>query len=357
MREMILIQPRRKPGEINPRLEAVLAGSLGHTQKIETAEELYSLENRNILFALDVGMDGVNREYYAMLERIRANAHFFNGCVGGIIADGAGELYTKATARELALSANLSGCSFVGRPLVEATGSLENFNVLAATLETNPQGAYQAAVRTLKEQLESFSFPKSLRPNILALHASNYETSNTLNLWQMVKNHLGGCQITEITLRNGELYDCIGCPYTSCLHMGEQGHCFYGGLIVDQVFPAIEACDALVLLCPNYNDSVGANIAAFINRLTSLYRHRQGRFYDKYLFALVVSGYSGGDLVAQQILGGMNMNKSFLLPARFVLMETANAPGSIRQSPGVEQRAEQFAQNMRSFLVGSGPLC
>ena len=355
MNDITLIQPRQKGCEPNRRLDAVLEHSLHSCETIYTASQLRPMRDRRLLFALDAGQDGVNIEYYSMLARIRADSHLFDGCVAGVISDGSSELYTKSLARELVLSANLAGCTFVGRPLVEATGSMENFNILANTLETDHIGAYESSVRTLISQLENFCCPQTKHPNILALHASNYDTSNTLNLWQMVKKRLDECEITEITLRNGEIHDCNGCPYTVCLHMGEKGRCFYGGAIVETVFPAIEACDALVLLCPNYNDAVSANIAAFINRLTSLYR--QKRFYNKYLFALVVSGYSGGDLVAQQLVSGLNMNKSFLLPARFVLMETANAPGSILHSPGVVERADLFAQNMTSFLVHGKPLC
>ena len=72
-----------------------------------------------------------------------------------------------------------------------------------------------------------------------------------------------------------------------CLHFGEQGGCFYGGVMQDEVYPAVRAADALVLLCPNYNDALSANLTAFINRLTALFR--QTRFYDKAVFAIVVS--------------------------------------------------------------------
>ncbi len=93
--------------------------------------------------------------------------------------------------------------------------------------------------------------------------------------------------------------------------------------------------DGVVMLCPNYNDALSANLTAFINRLTALFR--QTRFYDKALFALVVSGYSGSDLVARQLISAMNMNKSFYVPGRFALLETANDPGGghgAARSPG-----------------------
>ena len=109
-------------------------------------------------------------------------------------------------------------------------------------------------------------------------------------------------------------------------------------------YPAVRKADALVLLCPNYNDALSANLTAFINRLTALFR--QTRFYDKAVFAIVVSGYSGGDIVARQVVAAMNMNKSFFLPQRFALIETANAPGEALALPGIQARLEGFAQNI-----------
>ena len=174
------------------------------------------------------------------------------------------------------------------------------------------------------------------------------KTSNTLALWEMVSCHLQDAEITEISLRNGTVSDCAGCAYTTCLHYGELGGCFYGGVMVDDVFPAIRRCDTLVLLCPNYNDAVSAGLTAFINRLTALFR--QFGFYEKRLYAIIVSGYSGGDIVAEQLISALCMNKSFYLPPYFCMMETANDAKSILSSKGIMQRAEWYANRMTSFM-------
>ena len=117
---------------------------------------------------------------------------------------------------------------------------------------------------------------------------------------------------------------------------------------MEEVYPAILECDALVVLCPNYNDAVSANIAAFINRLTALFSRT--RFYNKAVFSIVVSGYSGGDIVAKQIMGALNMNKTFLLPANFSLMATANDPFSINKIADIDIQAQAFAKNMLRHL-------
>ena len=117
----------------------------------------------------------------------------------------------------------------------------------------------------------------------------------------------------------------------------------------EEVYPAVRKADALILMCPNYNDALSANLTAFINRLTALFR--QTRFYDKAVFALVVSGYSGSDTVARQLISALNMNKSFYLPPRFALLETANAPGEALSAPGIQDRLDRFAAGMEGLFA------
>ena len=271
--------------------------------------------------------------------------------MGGVLIDGPGDLFTKAVGRELVLAANLAGCAFVGRPLVEGTGSLRNFTVQAKNAGCSLEAAYPLAVSELTDRILAFARPRLARPKLLVLHASSRSTSNTLALWGLVREQLADrCAVTEIGLRSGTLVDCAGCPYTTCLHYGEQGGCFYGGVMVQEVYPAVREADAVVLLCPNYNDALSANLTAAVNRLTALYRTVS--FQDKAVFALVVSGYSGGDIVASQIVSAMNMNKGFWLPAGFCMLETANDKGEALALPGIRERAAAFAGNLLSQLAG-----
>ena len=203
-------------------------------------------------------------------------------------------------------------------------------------------GAYQEAVRELTERLLSFAFPGRERPRLLALHASSHHTSNTMALWAQVRARLSPrWEVEEIGLRNGTLSDCSGCPYTMCLHFGERGGCFYGGVMQEAVYPAVRQADGLILMCPNYNDALSANLSAFINRLTALFR--QTRFYEKAVFALVVSGYSGSDTVARQLISSLNMNKSFYLPPALCHDGDGQRP---RRGPG-----------RTGDRVAAGPLC
>ncbi len=365
MSELIVVRPLNRGNSGSSRLSRVLAAALSEVGKraeqgmgveekpeitvATTLAECPTLKNKRILFAIDQEYSGINLELYAFLEKMRLDPEFLSGSVGAVLIDGSSELYTKSTARELVFSANLAGCGFPGKPMVEGTASLENFSVLARRYGTDLEEAYCKSARELVERLLKFRVIRKKRPKLLAIHASNHRTSNTMRLWNMVKKDLeGACEIEEISLRNGAVQDCGGCPYTMCMHFSEKGNCFYGGVMVEQVYPAVLACDGLMMLCPNYNDAVSANLSAFINRLTALFR--KNRFYRKALFGLVVSGYSGGDLVAEQLIGALNMNKTFALPPRFAMLETANKPDSILYVPGIEQRAADYAAHVCSVL-------
>ena len=349
---LTVIYPRPDAGWADQRLNGIVRHALEGRQArvLRAAGELEGLAGEMLLFALPLGDTGTNLEYVKMLSRLRQTPGLLEGCTAGLIVDGASPLYTKSAAAELTLAANLAGCAFVGRPLVEGTGSLVNFRIQAKNLGNDLMGAYRTAARELVRQLEEASFPRQESPELLVLHASSHHTSNTMQLWEQVRARLGDrFTFTEIGLRNGTLSDCSGCPYTMCLHFGEKGGCFYGGLMQEEVYPAVRRCAGLVMLCPNYNDALSANLTAFINRLTALFR--QTRFYDKALFALVVSGYSGGDIVARQLISALNMNKSFYLPGRFALMETANDPGEALSLPGIQDRLDGFARNIQNTLL------
>lgn len=349
---LIVIKPVCDSADRASRLDDILLPCLDRLRDSGTDVTVFEhvsefegtpLTDSRILFAVSLSEAGVNIEYYRLLEYLRGNPQCLAGSIGGIIVDGGGEFYTKAIARRFAFSANMCGCTFPGKPLVEATGSLGNFHVLSTVSGREPEEIYSAQVRSLVDKVLDFCLPEaSGKIKLLALHASTRRTSNTLLLWDMVKKHLySRAEITEIALQNGQIYDCRGCSYEACLHFGEQESCFYGGIITDQVYPALLEADAVVLICPNYNDALSANLTAFVNRLTSLFRSHD--FSDKRVYAVIVSGYSGGDIIAEQIIGALNFNKSFILPADFAMLETANDPRSILAVEGIEEKAGKFA--------------
>lgn len=336
-------------GEVSSRAEKMLEDAFSGVEWAGE-EDLSALTGQRLLFVVPLGKDGVNHAAYDLLSFLRTHPGALRGSVGGIWIDGRGDLYTKALGRDIMMAASLAGCAFPGRALVEGTGGLSNFTIQAKNGGCSLEEAYRRAVRDLALRILNFVPPKKERPHLVVLHASNHRTSNTLALWSRVKERLGGrFEITEVGLRSGTLVDCAGCPYTMCLHFGEKGECFYGGVMVHQVYPAIREADAVVLLCPNYNDALSANLTACINRLTALYRTVS--FQEKAVFALVVSGYSGSDIVASQVVGALSMNKGFWLPPEFCLMETANDAGTAVLLPGIEERLEHFAATIQAEIL------
>lgn len=360
-RKLLVIYPQMRAKEGRERLDQVLDYALSGLD-VEIYEDMRTLwedvgetvpstwfQNKKILFAVPLGKNGVNRGYYEVLAWLRSGSRVLAGSVAGLLIDADSELFTKAAARELSVAANQAGCAFVGRPLVEGTASLDNYIVQASNMNTDKMGAYLKSARILTEQLLDFEWQKKEHPHLLVLHASNHKTSNTMAIWKEVRAKIeNDIEIQEINLRNGTLEDCAGCPFQMCLHFGERGQCFYGGAMVNDVYPAVKWADGILLLCPNYNDALSANMTAFINRLTALFRTT--RFYDKAMFAIIVSGYSGSDLIAGQLATALNMNKTFYMPGNFCMMETGNSPGSAIHAEGINGRIETFANGIVNTL-------
>ena len=342
---------QKNDGRFGERLTGVLKKSLSGREfrRIKSTGEFLlkamAGEIEEVLFAVAIPANGYAPEWNDLIASLMDRPNLLKGVKGAVIIDGEGHLFTKDLGRKLIFAANYAGCTFPGRPLVEATGDLYNFNTIASIKGVDNREAYEECVIELLDKLRAFSLnTDATRKKILAIHASNKETSNTLMLLEMVKSYLDKDSVdyNDISIRNGDIVDCRGCGFDTCKHFGETGECFYGGLMVEKVYPAILDCDSLILVCPNYNDAVGANMMALFNRLTALFYNNS--FADKKIYALIVSGYSGGDLLAQQIIGAMNCNKGFILPPHFSMIETANDPGSIATIDGIQERADAFAK-------------
>jgi hypothetical protein len=66
---------------------------------------------------------------------------------------------------------------------------------------------------------------------------------------------------------------------------------------------------------------------------------------------VIVSGFSGSDIIAQQLISALNINKTFMLPPEFALMETANDYGEVEKIEGIKEKAKKFADNIRRCTV------
>lgn len=326
---------------------------------IRTAQELMSscgkeeLKNKKILMFCVLDEVGMNDSLQAMRRVFRLMRGALSGSVAALIVDGASELDTKDVARDIAFDMNACGAMLLPKCLAEGTGSLQNYELRAEKENCSLHEAYIKAVLWVASRLNDFEPPRvsgaSRVPNILCVHAGDRATSNTMYLWSLVKEGLGdGADISEICLRDGALPDCRGCGVKSCTYFSENRGCYYGGIMVESVYPALMACDALVMLAPNYNDALSANLTAMINRMTALSSKEE--FTNKYLFALVVSGYSGSDLLMRQMIGALGMNRSFIIPGGFAMHKTAYHPGDLEKNQGIIDEAENFARHMLTCL-------
>ena len=324
-------------------LDQVVVSILSETP-YEWYEEGMSCKNRRILIIAPLNELGYDVNLLNWLTT-HHDKTFFEGSIGGMIVCSTSDYYTKSMAQDLILHMNRMGLGFVGHSVLEIVKNYKNFETWQKTMNCSLEEIAITHGKQLVERLQTHQF-KALN-SILALHSSSYKTSNTLGLWHLVKSHLKSCEVNEIHIENGTVVDCKGCPFQTCMHFGKHHSCFYGGVMVEEVLPAIEAADIIVWVCPNYNDSVSANMLAVINRLTVLYR--QISFHDKVCFAVVVSGNSGSDSVTKQLIGALNINKGFQLPPYFSIMATANDPLKVLEIQGIDDEAGFMAQNITNF--------
>lgn len=348
MKEFIVLMPE-KPSILLDKMVQRFVAQIPY-KTIGPKDNLPDLKNKKILFAVELNEIGTSNNLNNIFSQLfKRGKDSLIGSEAAILIHSKYKLFTKTTAGSIIFLSNSLGCAFIGRPIVEATGSLENFIPMVKIYNLSLEEICLNQCEVLGKRFFQPSIKEENKnKKLLVLHSSIREISNTLNLWDMVKKNLDGIHIEEINLGNGNISDCMGCPYTTCKYLGMQSRCFYGGIIVEEVYPAISNADAILFICPNYNDMIVANLVATINRLTALYR--KTKFYDKSIFSIIVSGYSGGDAIAKQLISSLNINKTFKLPPYFALMATANDRGSIFKVENIEEKSKDFAEIITMHL-------
>ena len=343
MRPFTLILPSQPSQLLQKMIDRAVNGE--DFNIVSSEESLPDLKGHNILFAVELNSIGINPKLNSILEELvsRGKNSLKNSRASILIHSGF-DNFTKTAAQDIVFIANQLGCTFPGRPVIEANQNLDNYIPLRKIYHLPLEDICLQKSEELGRRLLSTQLYFRNR-TIAVLHSSNKGTSNTYSLWEMIKEHLQDkVHINEVYLGNGTITDCRGCSYRTCKYFGKQAKCFYGGVVVEEVYPAIQDASTIILLCPNYNDMITANIVATINRLTALFR--KTKFYDKKIFAVIVSGYSGGDALAKQLISSLNMNKTFELPPEFSIMATANDPGSINNVPEIREKAQAFANHI-----------
>lgn len=336
------------PGKISDSFVEVVKAATENYQLtvVKTIQDFpVDLRNKKIIFAVELDECGFNISLFEMLLKLKERGDdSLLGSRAVIIIQSPGELYTKSTAQKIIFLTNQMGCRFPGHPVVEAAYNLSNFLTWQKAFKLPLVEIYKKQSKELVKKLAGENLKLIDRPKVLVLHSSLFKTSNTLMLWRMVKENLSGENIKELHVENGTVIDCRGCSYKTCIHYSEEKSCFYGGIMVKEILPAIERADCIIWLCPNYNDAISAKLMAVINRMTVLYK--RVKFRNKTIFSIVVSGNSGSDCVVKQVIGTLNINKGFRLPPYFALIVTANDPGSVKSIHGIDREAKKFAENI-----------
>ncbi len=339
------------PGKVSTQLNNMANAAIKNKEYklITSTEELPDLRNKKILFAMELDSVGINIPLMnIMCELANIGNDSLLGATGALLVHSNTELYTKSKAANLIFLANQLGCSFIGHPLIEATGNLQNFKTWQKTVDSTLEEISLDLSSKLGNRLIEHKPPKYENPKLGYLHSSSRETSNTLSFWNMISSSLHDINIEELYIENGSVFDCYGCAYKTCLKFGEKKSCFYGGIMTEKILPAVESSDILVWICPNYNDSISSNLMAVINRLTTLYRRMN--FHDKTIFAVIVSGNSGSDSIAKQLIDALSINKGFYLPPYFCIMETANDAGSLVKIPNIDKKSRAFAEHIKDTV-------
>lgn len=349
MEELYIIKPNKN---ISPLLQNMITLSTKDIKKfiVEDLNSIPDLTFKKLLFVVEIEEVGYDIPMINFLKKLlEYGKDSLKGSTGALMVHSINDHNTKRIAQDIIYFTNNLGCAFIGHPLIEATGSLNNFLTWQKVMKKSPEYVCYALCNGLIKRLLIDKPTKISNGKILVLYSSIHKTSNTLDLWHMVSKYLENIAIREIKIENGKILDCGGCPYKLCLHYGETKGCFYGGIITDSIIPAIDESDIIVWLCPNYNDAIAANLTAVINRLTALYR--RSSFYKKYMFAIIVSGNSGSDSLGKQLIGALNINKGFRLPPYFSIDTIANDPKSIYAIESIETEALNFSKNILETMV------
>ena len=296
-----------------------------------------------------IELDEIGESIAANAYLKKEMAHFnaegvcsFKNVVAALVIISKDQCYTKSYAKKFIFLANKMGCEFIGHPLVERVEGYLNFKTWSKTIDKPLEEIEKIQISKLINRLSNYDFLRKEKLKVLVLHAGHKGISNTLMYWDMIRNQLdmNKLEIEELHVEEGKITDCYGCSFETCTYYSMDKSCFYGGFVVESLFPMIEKADILVWICPNYNDAISAKLMAVINRLTALYR--KITFNDKYVLSVVVSGNSGNDSVAGQLIGALIINKGFRLPPAFAAMAIANDPGEIADVKDIAKNVSDY---------------
>lgn len=298
-----------------------------------------------VLFVLNLNNIGKDFAVLSLLSDLKKrDPQAFRGAHCGLMVFSRGSLYTKEAAKDIVFEVNAMGGTFFGAPLVEALGGLENLRKWSLKLGVGLEETLLERSRDLLGRLLTTQASYIARPRLLVLHANgDVDRSNTHLFFKEVARSFD-FEYKVIHVEDGTVLDCRGCSFKTCSYYAENNSCFYGGVMVQEILPAIEEADGILWLLPNYNDAISAKLMAVINRLGVLFKRHP--LMDKNIFAIAVSGNSGSDSVLKQLIGALNINKGYRLPPDFSLHGIANEAGEILQWTDFTEKARAYGDHL-----------
>lgn len=359
----VLLLPRENPLETK-RLEAVLHQALRDVPH-RIVEDLSQVAlPSKLLVALSLGEDGVSNSFTHLLSVLRKDTNMLKGCLAGMVVETENDLYGKNASIQLAFAMNTSGCALVGRPLVEATATIQNFPEDTTPREevdhsdlieidgSNPLAPYTNAVTLLARRIMGPGFrgksPLTGRPDLpkmLGVHTAVEDESNAYDLWKELKHRISPFMTcSDLALRPRTATQCALCS----AKLGTDSSCLYGSPFPQEAVSAIKEADALMMICGGHHNSVHAQQLAFIHHLSALFPKKF--FYEKALYTVIVSPYSGGDMVASQLISALCLNNAFYLPPKFAMLETASKSNEAISLNGIENRLDWFSHGILETL-------
>jgi len=347
MEILTVISPGLKTDKLRRMISDTVSGA-GCALELVTRREEWPVDYRGkkLLFAVELDEVGSDFEFLAYLKALASSSPNFEDAHGALLLNASSELFSKTFAKLAIFNLNQLGLGFIGKPLVEALPDDINLKTWQRHMPGTRPDILKKLCSDLGFRLSHAKAEKLEKLRLMVLHNSDIRTSNTLMLThkaiQRLSQRLGDrLQVEEIRLEDGTIRDCRGCAFHTCMTFAEQKACYYSGDNFDQIFAAIEETDAIVWVCPNYNDTISATLMATINRMSGIYR--TVRLDQKRIYGVVVSANSGGDSVAMQLIDGLCLNKGFMLPPYFALIEIANEPLSVLRNKGIDTRIDAFA--------------
>lgn len=353
----VLLPPREHPRETKG-LETVLHLALADIpHRIISHISEVALPTA-LLLAVSLGVDGMTSSLNEFLSKLREEPKFMRGSVAGIVLESQQDQFGKDYASQLAEGLNGAGCALVPRPLVEATGSLSHFSTeeLRRPLEENPFSGYIRAITALAQRIVGSGFRgkspltgQAEAPKLLAVHVCLEMEPNLSDLWEEISHRLRPfISMEEISLRKQTIHACHQCNIHRCDHFQPQANCFYGSALSEDALLHLAETDALLLVCQNYHNGLHPQLTAFLQQISALMSPKL--FPTKALYAVVVSPYSGGDMVVKQILTTLSLDGSFYVPPKFSMLETASQPMEALGLSGIETRLDEFSHEILKTL-------